>query len=62
MVKNANLGRNLCDSKASIVGQFCDDVCMKHDIPSRHIVLPNFLFCVEKTEGEDSVILSVGYI
>jgi hypothetical protein len=60
-VKNADLGRNLYDSKGSIVGQICDDVCMKHDIPSRHIVLPIFLFFVEKKEGEDNVILLVNY-
>ena len=35
IVKNADLGRNLYDSTASLVGQICDDVCMKHDIPSR---------------------------
>jgi hypothetical protein len=39
IVKNADLGRNFYDSKASIVGKMCEDVCMKHDIPSRNIVL-----------------------
>jgi hypothetical protein len=52
----------MCDSKAGIVGQICDDVCMKHDIPSRHTVLPIFLFFVEKKEGENNVIVSVDYI
>jgi len=35
---------------------------MKHDIPSRHSVLPVFLFYVEKKEGEDNAILSMDYI
>jgi hypothetical protein len=56
MVKNADLGRNLCDSKANIVGKICDDVCMKHDIPSRHIVLPIFLFCVWRREKVRSML------
>ena len=50
------------DSKASIVGQICDGVWMRHDIPSQNILLPFFLFFVEKKEGEDNVILSVDYI
>jgi hypothetical protein len=58
MVKNADLGRNLCDTKASIVGQICDDVCMKHDIASRHILLPVFLFFVENKEGVDCYFIS----
>jgi len=62
IVKNADLARNLYDSTASIVGQICDDVCMKHGILLRQIVPPIFLFFVEKKESEDNVILSVDYI
>jgi len=62
IVKNADLGRNLYASMASVVVQICGDVYMKHDIPSRQIVLPILLFFVEKKEGEDNVILSVDYI
>jgi len=62
IVKNADLGRNLYDSMARVVGQICYDVCMKHDISSRQIVLPILLFFVEKKEGEDNVILSVDFI
>ena len=47
---------------ARVVGQICYDVCMKHDISSRQIVLPILLFFVEKKEGEDNVILSVDCI
>jgi hypothetical protein len=49
-------GRNIYDSKASMVGQICYHVMyMKHDIPSRHIVLQFLL--VEKKECVDSVIV-----
>jgi len=61
IAKNADLSRNLCDSKASIVGKICDNVCMKHDILSRHSVLPVLGVFVEKKEGENNVILSVVY-